>query len=241
MSSDNKPKVILDDGDLLVINKPSGWLIHADVGRRSLLNWAHERETSGGRDPNNLMLAHRLDKDTSGLVLMARGQEAIAELSKAFSGRQVHKLYVAITWPCPSTRWAKVELNLRAKRIEGGEVMVPVEEANKGTKLAVSEVEVLGRGRRFGFVRVIPEQGRKHHVRVTLAEMAAPIVGDFLYGGRRIAKMAPRIMLHARLLELKHPTTGEHLVLKAPVPPDMRALIEADGGKIPSRLDIRHR
>lgn len=237
----DKPRVLLDDGALLAVDKPAGWLIHADAGRKSLLQWAHDREVSAGRDPEQLLLVHRLDKDTSGVVLMARGKEPAAALGKAFADRKVRKLYLALTWPCPSVRWARMELHLRPRRIQGGERMEVLEAEAGGSKLAVSEVEVLGRGRRFGFVRVTPEQGRKHHVRVTLAEMAAPIVGDFLYGGRRVAKMAPRIMLHARLLALKHPGTGEHLELKAAVPADLRAMVEQDGGKVPSRLDERRR
>ncbi len=241
MSNTLKPKVIYDDADVLAVDKPAGLLSHDDRGRRSLLAWAQQREADAGRDPEQLMLVHRLDKDTSGVVLMGRGQEVVAKLGQAFASRKVHKIYIAITWPCPSVRWVRSELNLRAKRIQGGERMEVVEEASGATKLAISEVEVLGRSRRFGFVRVIPEQGRKHHVRVTLAEMAAPIAGDFIYGGRRTAKMAPRIMLHARRLELAQPMTGEHLILKSPIPSDMRSLVEADGGKVPSRIDARHR
>lgn len=235
------PRILHDDDHVLAIDKPAGWLMHADAGHRSLLSWAHEREQRAGNDPNALLLVHRLDRDTSGIVLLARGKPQANKLSQAFAKRQVHKIYLAITWPCPSVRWSRQELHLRPRRIQGGERMEVVEEPAGYTKLAVSEVEVLGRGRRFGFVRVMPEQGRKHHVRVTLAEMAAPIAGDFLYGGRRVAKMAPRVMLHARLLELAHPVTGEHLQLRAAVPTDMREMIERDGGKVPSRLDARNR
>ena len=116
-----------------------------------------------------------------------------------------------------------------------------MEVVEEGGLQADSEMELLARGRRYGFVRVLPEQGRKHHVRVALAGLGAPILGDYLYGGRQVAKLAPRVMLHSRLLELAHPGTGEHLRLLAPVPADLRALLEEDGGQLPSQLDKRHR
>ncbi len=233
-----EPKILHEDDHLLAVGKPAGLVVHAEVGRRSLVSWARARESAAGRDPEELLLVHRLDRDTSGVVLFARSKAIAGKIGKAFRERRVLKLYLALTWPCPSVRWVRSELQLKSRRIKGGERMIVVEEDGRE---ADSEIEVLARGRRFGFVRVIPEQGRKHQVRVALAEIAAPIVGDFIYGGRRVAKMAPRIMLHARGLELKHPATGKHLALRAPIPADMRELFESDGALIPSRIDIRNR
>ncbi len=238
MAAADKPKVIFEDDHVLAVNKPAGWLTHDEKGRRSVLAWAQDREKSANRDPDQLLLVHRLDKDTSGVLLMVRGKKNAARVTQAFQDRKVLKMYVALTTPCPHVRWCRSELRLQPQRIQGGEKMLVVEQ---GGKPAVCEIEVLGRGRRLGFVRVIPEQGRKHQIRAALAEMAAPIVGDYLYGGRRVARMAPRTLLHARSLELKHPATGEHLAVRAPVPKDIREAIEFDGGKVPSRLDIRHR
>ena len=227
-----------EDDHLLAVVKPPGLVVHAEQGRRSLATWVAERDAGQGRDPEQTLLVHRLDRDTSGVVLFARGKEVAGQIGRAFRERKVLKVYFAITWPCPSVRWVRSELLLRTWRIKGGEKVIVAPEDGRQ---ADTELEVLARSRRFGFVRAMPEQGRKHQIRVALAELSAPIVGDFLYGGRRVAKMAPRIMLHSRSLELKHPGTGEHLALRAPIPADMREMLESDGGRIPSRLDERSR
>jgi hypothetical protein len=138
----------------------------------------------------------------------------------------------------PPLRWMKVEQRLQPQRIGGGERMLVV--ANGGLE-ATSEIEVLARGRRMGLVRVIPEQGRKHQVRVALAASGAPIAGDFLYGGALSKQLAKHVMLHARTLELQHPVTGQHMILRAPVPKDFKALLAEDAGVWPPDLDVRHR
>lgn len=234
----DKPKILLDDGAVIAIDKPAGWLVEREGSGKSLLAWAQARETDRGGDGAEVRLCHRLDKDTSGVIVMARTREAAATIGAAFSGRRVFKSYIALTWPVPSVRWAQVSLCLRPRRIPNGERMEIVD--SDGLQ-ADSEMEVLARGRRYGFVRVLPEQGRKHHVRVTLASLGAPVIGDFLYGGRQVAKLGPRIMLHSRMLELAHPETREHLRLIAPVPADIRRMLDEDGGQLPSRLDERHR
>ena len=234
----DKPRILLDDGAVIAVDKPAGWLVEREGSGRSLLAWVQQRETDRGGDGAEVRLCHRLDKDTSGVIVLARTREGAAAIGAAFSGRQVFKSYIALTWPVPSVRWAKVSLCLRPRRIPNGERMEIVE--SDGLQ-ADSEMEVLARGRRYGFVRVLPEQGRKHHVRVTLASLGAPVLGDFIYGGRQVAKLAQRVMLHSRLLELAHPETREHLRLIAPVPADFRLMLDQDGGQLPSRLDERHR
>lgn len=231
--------ILLEDEHIIAIDKPAGLLVHADADAGSVLAMMREREAERGGDPEQLHLVHRLDRDTSGVLLLARSAEVAKVLGQAFRERRVHKLYLALTHPVPAVRWAKVEHQLAAKRIQGGEKMIVVE---KNGVAAVSEVEVLARGRRFGLVRVIPEQGRKHQVRVALSELGAPIAGDFLYGGTRQARMASRMMLHARGLDLAHPVeAGRHLSLRAPLPADFRELYAEDGGLVPSDLDRRHR
>lgn len=243
MASENdKPKVIHEDDAILVVNKPAGWLVAEDGRDRTVLAWAQNRSEDMSRERGDeavpLHLVHRLDRDTSGVIVLAKGPKIAAKLTDAFAERHVHKLYLALTFPVPAVRWSRIEHRLKARRIDGGERMEVVAD---GGQLAQSEVEVLARGRRYGLVRVMPVQGRKHHVRVALSDLGTPIVGDFLYGGRRASKLAKRVLLHARSLELAHPTTGEHLRLRAPVPIDMRAFFEDDGGRIPSDTDRRHR
>lgn len=232
------PQILHEDADLVAIDKPSGLLSHGADDVPSVLSWLQQRETAAGRDPTRVHLVHRLDKETSGVLLLAFSAEVASELGALFRDRRVLKIYLAITSPVPSLRWLRVEHRLRPKRIGGGEFMEVVAE---GGVEASAEVEVLSRGRRLALVRVIPDQGRKHQVRVALAASGAPICGDFLYGGPIVARLAKRIMLHARTLEFAHPRTGQHLTLRAPLPTDFRLMIAEDSGNVPIDLDRRHR
>lgn len=232
------PKIIFEDAVLLAIDKPSGLLAHGEDGRQSALQWAQARETSLGRQADQLHLVHRLDRETSGVLLFARGAQMAEAVNAMFRDRKVLKVYVALCAPVPSLRWLRVEHQLQPQRIGSGERMAVVAE---GGVAASSEIEVLARGRRLGLVRVIPDQGRKHQVRVALAAAGSPIAGDFLYGGALSKQLAPRVMLHARTLELAHPQTRDHLVLRAELPKDLRTLLVDDGGNVPGDLDARHR
>lgn len=231
------PAVLFEDQGLLALDKPAGLLSHGDPGIPSALDWAQQREAKNGRDPERLHLVHRLDKETSGVLLLARGELAEA-INLQFRERKVLKVYLALTSPVPPLRWMRVEQRLEPRRQGSGERMVVVSD---GGVEADSEIEVLSRGRRLGLVRVIPEQGRKHQVRVALASSGAPIAGDFLYGGNLSKQLAKRVMLHARTLELRHPTTHEHMVFRAPLPKDFKQAIHEDSGSIPNDLDVRHR
>lgn len=232
------PKIVHDADGLLAIDKPAGLLAHAEQGSASALEWARAREAAAGRDADELHLVHRLDRDTSGVLLFARGAELAESINALFRNRKVSKIYLAVTSPVPPLRWLQVDQQLRPQRLEHGEFMRVVPE---GGLEAQSEVEVLARGRRFGFVRVIPEQGRKHQVRVALASMGAPIAGDFLYGGELSGRLAKRVMLHARSLEFRHPLTRQHVVLRASLPADFVALLQEDACVVPGDLDRRHR
>ncbi len=232
------PQVLLDDDHLLAIDKPAGLLAHADSSDHSALVWAQAREAARGRDPSQLHLVHRLDRDTSGVLLFARGQDTAEAVNALFRERKVLKMYLALCAPVPTVRWQRVAQQLRPQRVGSGERMTVV--ASDGAA-AESEIEVLARGRRFALVRVIPDQGRKHQVRVALASVGSPIAGDYLYGGALSRQLAARVMLHARSLQFAHPVTGSHVDLKAPVPADFKALIAHDGGSVPGDLDTRHR
>lgn len=232
------PQILMEDEQLLAMAKPSGMLSHGDEGAATALTWAQAREVQQGRDPAALHLVHRLDRETSGVLLLVRGAELAERVNAMFRERRVLKVYLALTSPVPALRWMRVEQRLQPQRIGQGERMQVV--ATGGLE-ASSEVEVLARGRRLGLVRVIPDQGRKHQVRVALAGSGAPIAGDFLYGGALSKQLARRVMLHARTLELAHPQTGQHLVIRAPVPTEFKALLAEDAGVWPPDLDVRHR
>ena len=233
-----EPTVIFEDGWLLAIDKPAGMLAHAEGTTHSALAWAQAREAKAQRDPVFLHLVHRLDRQTSGVLLFARGKAIAEAVNALFRDRKVLKMYVALCSPVPTVRWLKVDQLLKPERIGSGERMQVVAE---GGIEASCEIEVLARGRRFAVVRVIPDQGRKHQVRVALAASGSPIAGDFLYGGALSRQLAPRVMLHARSLQFSHPHTQEHLILFAALPSDLKKLVADDGGTLPTNLDARHR
>ncbi len=230
-------QVIFQDADLLAINKPAGLLSHGQADVDSVLRRVQRREADAGRDPKEIHLVHRLDRDTSGVMLLARNLEAANLLNQLFRERKVHKVYFAVCSPLPALRWTRVVQALKPRRIGGGEYMTVVPEGLQ----ADSEVEVFARGRRLGLVRVLPDQGRKHQVRVALASLGAPICGDFLYGGALSARLAKRVLLHARSLEFAHPRTGLHVSLRSPLPQDFKELLTEDGCVLPGDLDRRHR
>ena len=237
-SSPVLPRVLLDDGAIVAVDKPSGWLVHAEADRTSVLGWLRERETSRGGNPDAILPVHRLDRDTSGVLLFARTAEVAAAMGDRFREHALTKVYLAAVSPLPPARWQETHLLLRPLKMGQGEFMEVVRD---GGQPADAEVEVLARGRRLGLVRVIPLQGRKHQVRATLASLGAPIAGDFLYGGALSKRLADRVLLHARSLAFAHPNTGAHVLVKAPLPADFKAALLADACSVPGDVDRRHR
>jgi 23S rRNA pseudouridine1911/1915/1917 synthase len=200
------PRAILYRDDVLVaVDKPPGLPTHAtaDLSRPSLVG--HVAEHLRGAEAAYVAVHQRLDRDTSGVVLLATDPRANEGLARAFAGRQVEKTYLALTArPSP--------LPPRRQR-----VVVPLGAKPAETELVVREVLEGAL-----LVEARPLTGRKHQVRAHLAHAGMPILGDPVYGdGRR----APRLMLHALRLALPHPLTGRPLVVESPLPPDFEAVL----------------
>jgi 23S rRNA pseudouridine1911/1915/1917 synthase len=225
--------VVYKDRGIFIINKPAGLVVHPGAG-----NANHTLQNALlALDPKLALvpragLVHRLDKDTSGLMVIARTPEAHAALVEAISARDVERAYLAICVgvmtgggtvdePIGRHRTLRVKMAVRA---DGRE--------------AVTHYRVLKRFRGHTFVRAQLETGRTHQIRVHLDHIGFPLVGDPVYGTRRrIPKAAgaaliaalesfKRQALHATRLALEHPLTGKPLEWEAPVPPDMAALLE---------------
>ncbi|HEX7045493.1 MAG TPA: 23S rRNA pseudouridine(1911/1915/1917) synthase RluD [Burkholderiales bacterium] len=225
--------IVHEDEDLLVLNKPPGLVVHPGAGnpRGTLFNALLHHAPALARLPR-AGIVHRLDKDTSGLLAVAKTERARQALIRALAAREVKREYVAL---------------VNGVMVAGGTVEAPigrhpVERTRMAVtgrgKAAVTHYRVLKKYRTHTLVQVSLESGRTHQIRVHLAHIRYPIVGDPVYGGRpRIPPAADpalaaqlrsfrRQALHAAKLALVHPTTGQELRWAASVPPDMAALME---------------
>ncbi|MGA3223955.1 MAG: RluA family pseudouridine synthase [Acidobacteriaceae bacterium] len=235
-------EIVYEDADLAVVNKPAGMMVHAGSGatddarnRGTLVNALlhHLGELSSASGPLRPGIVHRLDKQTSGLIVVAKNDSAHARLSSMFSRRQVRKLYLALVQgDLPQERGT---VNAAISRdVVRRTRMTTRREGGRG---AVSHWEVLRRIRgpygSFTLVSVRIETGRTHQIRVHMASLGHPVVGDTLYGAASaIAPLAgsgglprlvlPRNFLHAAELEFAHPGSGERLTLVSNLPADLK-------------------
>jgi 23S rRNA pseudouridine1911/1915/1917 synthase len=221
------------DEALAIVNKPAGLVVHPGAGNRehtlqnALLAW----------DPQLAVLPragliHRIDKDTSGLLVVARTLEAHTALTRALADREIHREYLALCLGCP-TGGGSIDKPIGRHRTDRLRMAV-----RSDGREAVTHFRLAERFRAHTLLRVQLETGRTHQIRVHLAHLGYPLVGDPLYGGRRqlTAGASPAVRealagfhrqaLHAARLELEHPETGEAMVFEAPLPPDFRQLLD---------------
>lgn len=202
--------VVYEDEFLLAFDKPSGLPVQTRGNRGTSLDhllWAFAR--SNGKRPQ---LVHRIDAGTSGLVLAAKTKPAIAALSAEFAERRVRKTYLAlVSGVLPNSNAGRVEVPL----LKSGRSVVPGE-IEHGADAARTDWSVLARAADFGLIEARPHTGRMHQIRVHLAHLGCPILGDEIYGDGS-SENAERLMLHASKLEITLPNKKE-LALEAPVP-----------------------
>jgi 23S rRNA pseudouridine1911/1915/1917 synthase len=237
-------QVVHEDPELLVLNKPPGMVVHPGAGNRehTLQNalLAHDGELA--RVPR-AGLVHRLDKDTSGLLIIARTPAAHLRLVAALAAREIGREYLALVWGRP-TAGGRIEASIGRHRTARTRMMVRAD-----GREAVTHYRIEERLPAHTLLRVQLETGRTHQIRVHLAHIGLPLVGDPVYGGRqrglpRSAKSRAgggeasalaaqalrgfhRQALHAQRLTLRHPRTGRTLSFEAPLPADFAALLQA--------------
>jgi 23S rRNA pseudouridine1911/1915/1917 synthase len=217
-------EVLHEDRDVLVLNKAAGMVVHPGAGHRggtlvnALLHHVADLQGVGGELRPGIV--HRLDKDTSGVMVIAKTEQALATLQKAFAARTVEKTYLAIVAGEPDAEGTFRTLHGRhpvdRKRFSG---------RVKSGKPAVTHWKVRERLARATLVEVSLETGRTHQIRVHFSEAGYPLLGDELYGSRLSRQLAPeaRLALHALKLAFPHPRTGKLLSVSAPVPADLEA------------------
>jgi 23S rRNA pseudouridine1911/1915/1917 synthase len=250
--------VIYEDDDLAVINKPAGMMVHAGAGstedarnRGTLVNALlhHFQELSSHGGALRPGIVHRLDKQTSGLLLVAKHDKAHAKLAEMFSRRQVQKTYIALVHGAMAAESGTLNAAIARDTVRRTRMTTRRDDG----RLAISHYHVLRRIEspfgRFTLVSVRIETGRTHQIRVHMASLGHPIVGDTLYGAPAIIRTAPqtgrshtprrrraaaepepslhldRNFLHAAELALTHPVTGRSLRFEAPLPEELQLFL----------------
>lgn len=216
--------VIFEDAELIALNKPPG--LSSQGGRRGVntideLLWAFAKP--GKARPR---LIHRLDRDTSGVLLAAKTKPAAGFLGKAMMARKIHKTYLAIVSPgAPEPRSGVIETPLRREEIGREAYMRVCAPDHPDAETARTRYRTAAEAPGAALIELDPETGRMHQLRVHLASIGRPIAGDARYGGAVVVAghPAPRLMLHARALSFPHPAGGTKRI-EAPVPADMQAL-----------------
>ncbi len=218
-------EVVHEDDVLLVVNKPAGMVVHPGPGHSSgtLVNalLAYCPQVAGVGPPDRAGIVHRLDKDTSGLILVAKDEGVRRALQRQFKRRQVAKTYLALV----------------QGRVEPGEgiIEVPVgRDKRQRKKMAVVRTGRKARTRYRAvehfpdhtLLEVQPHTGRTHQIRVHLAWLGYPVVGDTVYGRRRQPLLRDRYFLHAAGLRFTHPVTGEEVAFAAPLPSDLTVVLK---------------
>lgn len=230
--------VMYQDADVVVLDKPAGMVVHPAAGHaeRTLVNALlhHIADLTGVGGELRPGIVHRLDKNTSGCMVVAKSSSALAALQQQFKSRSVKKTYLALVHGHPPPRASLETLFGRHPR-HRKRFTSRVSEG----KRAVTEFEVRERFDGASLLQVDIQTGRTHQIRVHLAESGHPILGDGLYGGSRrgtkTAQLAQRELgrqaLHAWKLRFQQPSTGAPLTFEAPIPPDFRRALEILRGK----------
>jgi len=237
-------EIVFEDQDLAVVNKPAGMMVHAGSGatedarnRGTLVNALlhHLRELSSSSGPLRPGIVHRLDKQTSGLIVVAKNDLAHARLASMFSRRQVRKLYLTLVQGELAQEKGTVNASISRDVVRRTRMTT----RREGGRSAISHWEVLRRIQgpygRFTLASVRIETGRTHQIRVHMASLGHPVVGDMLYGASSEIVPLPegtkrglprlslgRNFLHAAELEFAHPITGERLSLVSNLPADLK-------------------
>lgn len=238
--------IVYEDDDVLVVNKPAGMCVHPGHGHfdGTLVNALSYHlgicQGPDAKDERMGVLVHRIDMDTSGLLVVAKNDEAQLNLAKQFFVHSIERRYVAIVWGNIREDDGTITGNIGRDPNDRLRFMV-FDDPEKG-KHAVTHYHVL---QRFGFVTVVEcilETGRTHQIRVHMSHIGHPLFGDARYGGTEIRKgtiyakykqfirncleLCPRQALHAKTIGFVHPRTGEFIRFDSPLPQDMTALIE---------------
>jgi len=216
------PRIAWSDEHLAIVDKPAGLLVHAAPGNSGpTLVDALGDLLAGGTDPERPGIVHRLDRDTSGLLVVARTPEAHAELSRMIAARDVSRQYTALVEGCPSSRTGTVDAALGRDHRSPEKVIV----GGRRPRPAVTHFEVVEPLSRDALLTVRLETGRTHQIRVHMQAIGHPVAGDPQYGSKGRYDLE-RQFLHSSRLAFEHPVTGEALEEQSPLPDDLATALD---------------
>ncbi len=228
--------IVFEDDDLVVLNKPAGLVVHPAFGHDTgtlvnallarypdLADLSEEDDEAVDRPG----LVHRLDRDTSGLMLVARTPAALQHLRQQFQARVVEKIYLALVFGCPETPEGIIDVPLGRDPVHRQKFAARAD--GKPARTHYRLVENFGTS---SLLEIGLETGRTHQIRVHLAWLKCPVVGDTVYGRRKNPFGLERQFLHAWRLRFEHPRTGEIVRLEAPLPPELQAVLDGLRGTV---------
>lgn len=238
--------ILFEDNDVIVLNKPAGLVVHPAAGHRNdtLINAliAHQKTLSPGSSPFRPGLVHRIDKDTSGLLVLAKNEKTHHSLAKQFLRKTVHRIYWAVVFGRPKEKSGTITSYISRSPNDRKKFMASQEPVGKH---AITHYKVLQSCDVMSLVELTLETGRTHQIRVHMSSISHPIVGDDTYGGKKRAHSLssqslkkhilemPRFALHAKELGFTHPVKQERLSFDSPWPEDLKELLNLSRLEVP--------
>lgn len=218
-------EILFEDDDLLVLNKPAGLVMHPGAGHQqhTLVNalLAHCQNLSGIGGKERPGIVHRLDKETSGCLVVAKNDATHRDLSRQFAARTMTKIYLALVAGIVRKKTGVIDKAIARHPVHRQRMSI----ARRQGRSAKTEYRVLQSGNDISLLECTLHSGRTHQIRVHLHDLGHPVLGDKLYGGKRAGDF-PRQMLHAWKLAFRHPSSGEEKSFEAPIPSDFSDAME---------------
>ena len=220
--------ILYADEDVVVLVKPAGLVVHPGAGNaagtlaNALVGRFPEIAAVGPEDRPGIV--HRLDKETSGVMVAARSARAYESLVGQFRSKDVWKTYLGLVWGRITAPEGRIDWPIGRHATDGKRISV----RSRHPKDAETFFKVLQTFRDTTLLEVRPVTGRTHQIRVHLAAAGHPVAGDALYGRKKAARKFPRLFLHAHTLSFLHPGTGERLTFASELPPDLEAVVQAE-------------
>ena len=223
---DIKVEIVYEDNDIIVVNKPKGLVVHPAVGNpdgtlvNAIMNICKDSLSGIGGEVRP-GIVHRLDKDTTGLLIVAKNDKAHINLSEQIKNRDVKKIYIALVRGNIPENEATINMPIGRSTKDRKKMAVV-----KNGKEAVTHFKVIDRFKNYTLLEIKIDTGRTHQIRVHMAEIGYPVVGDMVYSNGKNEFGVEGQMLHAKSLDFKHPITGKNMHLEAELPKYFKDIID---------------